>query len=141
MAAMEVTNMGIQMASGVAQFAGLPIQSAADVSNAIANYRTPLSNVGAVSQNYLSLATGGSMINPNTTLKVGAQTMASNLSTATQVAQGNQQAAFAGATSMLNFSADVYGADQALAAAKVGAKATERAGIYQGIGNIIGGIF
>ena len=138
---MDIKNMGVSMAPGVAQFAGLPIQSAADVTNVISQYRTPLANMGAMQQNYLSAALGGAMINPNTTLQTAAQTQASNLGVASQIAMGNQQAAYASATSMLNFQADRYAADLALEGAEIGASATRSAGRDAMWGGIIGEIF
>jgi hypothetical protein len=132
--------MGMQLAPGVAQFAGLPIQSAADVTNVTNPYRTDLANVSAMSSNLLGLAVQQGTVSPNTTLQVANQAMAQNLGTASQIAMANQQATMASATSMLNFQADRYAADMALQGALAGASATRSGGLLSGLGGLAGGI-
>ncbi len=127
MTSMQIVDKGMQMAPGLAQFASMPISAAADVTNITNQYRTPLSNVGAMQQNYLSSALGGAMINPATTLQVGAQVGTANLSTAASIYQGNVEAAIAQNTSRLNVAADVYGSRMGVLGAQMQASATRYA--------------
>jgi hypothetical protein len=136
MTSMDVMNMGTQAAAAAAQFAALPIQSAADVTNVLSTYRTPLSNAGAMQQNYLSLAAGGGMVNPNTVLSTGGQVMAANLSSATQIAVSNTQANMAGQVSRMNMAGDIVGAQLGLRGAYANANAQQYAANNQPPGMI-----
>ncbi len=118
---------GLALAPGLAQFAGLPITSAADVTNVMNQYRTPLANAGAMQQNLLSLAVQQGTVSPDVTMQVGANMIVQNM-----------QQQMAGATSMLNYQSDQNAAYMAMQGAMAGADATRSAGLVSAIGQGLG---
>ena len=118
---------GLALAPGLAQFAGLPITSAADVTNVMNQYRTPLANAGAMQQNLLSLAVQQGTVSPDVTMQVGANMIVQNM-----------QQQMAGATSMLNYQSDQNAAYMAMQGAMAGADATSSAGLVSAIGQGLG---
>ena len=120
---------GMAMVPQLLNLEGTEIQAAGAFTNLLSAYRTPLTNPAALQQNTMSMVTG-QMVNPNALMQTSAQVSTSNLNAAANVAMANQQTASDRAVSLLNFGAEVYGADRMLEGARLQADAQTFKGFH-----------
>ena len=138
---LDLVNQGAQMANNMNAFYGSgigimqqPIASSSALTNLLAPYRAPTTDVASMFANMTGQITGVANVSPNSVLANGSQVYGQNLTAINQIAQYNSDMRWNASMSGVNLYADV----QNMNAAAATGKAQARNGALGSIGQLGG---